>query len=140
MNKLYFFITILLFELFSCGPNSPKNGLKFNNLLVDYVENPTGLKTQTPRFTWKVSSRRMGGSQQSYQILVASDRDKLNKNSGDMWDSGIVDHNQSVNVSYKGKTLESVNGEPFHFIAHLMRQGSLIIGGMLETIMDVGSQ
>lgn len=45
-------------------------------------------------------------AQKSYQILVASSEDNIRKNVGDMWNSGCVFSNNSLNVEYKGKALE----------------------------------
>lgn len=45
-------------------------------------------------------------AQKSYQILVASTAENIEKNVGDMWNSGCVFSNNSLNVEYKGKTLE----------------------------------
>lgn len=45
-------------------------------------------------------------AQKSYQILVASTAENIEKNVGDMWNSGCVFTNNSLNVEYKGKALE----------------------------------
>lgn len=45
-------------------------------------------------------------SQKYYQILVASTKENIDKNVGDMWNSGCVFSNNSLNVPYAGKKLE----------------------------------
>ncbi len=45
-------------------------------------------------------------AQKSYQILVASSKENIDRNVGDMWNSGCVFSNNSFNVEYKGKQLE----------------------------------
>jgi len=45
-------------------------------------------------------------AQKSYQILVASTAENIEKNVGDIWNSGCVFTNNSLNVEYKGKALE----------------------------------
>lgn len=45
-------------------------------------------------------------AQKSYQILVSSSKDNIDRNVGDMWNSGCVFCNNSINVEYKGKELE----------------------------------
>lgn len=45
-------------------------------------------------------------AQKSYQILVASTTENIEKNVGDIWNSGCVFTNNSLNVEYKGKALE----------------------------------
>ena len=44
--------------------------------------NPLGIGTSTPRFSWQITSDRKGVVQTSYQILVASSREKLDRNEG----------------------------------------------------------
>lgn len=45
-------------------------------------------------------------AQKSYQILVASSKENIDRNVGDLWNSGCVFSNNSLNVKYKGKQLE----------------------------------
>lgn len=51
--------------------------------------------------------------QSAYQILVASNEEKLNAGTGDKWDSGKVASDRSVNVPYSGSVLRS--GERCHW-------------------------
>jgi alpha-L-rhamnosidase len=76
-------------------------------LRCEYAVNPLGLDVSHPRFSWKINSSRRGRMQSAYQILVATNEDKLSANVGDHWDSGKVASNRSVNISYAGKTLKS---------------------------------
>lgn len=76
-------------------------------LFCEYCVDPVGLQVSRPRFSWKLTHPERGRMQSAYQILVASSEDNLAKDFGDMWDSGKVDSNQSVNVEYAGKPLES---------------------------------
>lgn len=46
-------------------------------------------------------------AQKSYQILVASSKENIDRNVGDLWNSGCVFSNNSLNVEYKGKQLET---------------------------------
>ena len=48
-----------------------------------------------------------GQKQTAYQLLVASSLKKLDENIGDVWNSGKVSSNKSVNIIYKGSKLES---------------------------------
>ncbi|MBN2375164.1 MAG: family 78 glycoside hydrolase catalytic domain [Sedimentisphaerales bacterium] len=60
-----------------------------------------------PEFGWVVNSDIKDDIQTAYQILVASSRDKLDKNISDLWDSGKVVSEESSNVEYFGKQLLS---------------------------------
>jgi len=76
-------------------------------LLCEYCVNPLGLQMSKPRFSWKLMHHERGRMQSAYQILVASSEENLDKDFGDIWDSGKVNSSQSVNVEYAGKPLES---------------------------------
>ncbi|WP_299012524.1 family 78 glycoside hydrolase catalytic domain [uncultured Polaribacter sp.] len=78
-------------------------------LKCEYRENPLGIDNTSPRLSWKLAQENAvrGQKQTAYQILIASSLDNLESNTGDVWDSGKVDSNQSVNVTYEGNELAS---------------------------------
>jgi len=59
-----------------------------------------------PEFSWIVPPLPRFAEQRAYQILVASSPKKLNSKSADMWNSGIVNSDQSISVEYTGKPLQ----------------------------------
>ena len=73
----------------------------------EYLVNPQGIDEAQPRLSWRLESSKRGAAQVAYQILVSSSLELLNHNSGDLWDSGKVDSDQSVSVVYSGKPLKS---------------------------------
>lgn len=81
--------------------------LRAEKLLCEYAENPLGLDVIKPRFSWQVISDRRGAVQSSYRVLISSSRENLDRDIGEVWDSGKVICNRSVNVLFEGKTLES---------------------------------
>ena len=60
-----------------------------------------------PFFGWEVNSDQNNTVQTAYQILVASSLENIRKNTGDCWDSGKLESDQSGNVIYLGKELLS---------------------------------
>ncbi|MCX8171517.1 MAG: family 78 glycoside hydrolase catalytic domain, partial [Candidatus Bathyarchaeota archaeon] len=76
-------------------------------LFCEYCIEPMGIDVSKPRFSWKLTHHERGRMQSAYQILVASSEENLARDFGDMWDSGKVNSNRSVNVEYAGKPLES---------------------------------
>ncbi len=96
----------LLLILFSCVQKPSLPGPP-RNLRCEYQTNPLGIDTPAPRFSWEVNDSRRGAAQSAYQILVASSRKLLDKNQGDVWDSGKVPTNQSVHVPFAGAPLAS---------------------------------
>ena len=63
------------------------------------------ITTPQPKFSWIVALENNGDSQAGYQILVSSSLENINKNIGDMYDSGVVSSSESLHVKYQGKAL-----------------------------------
>jgi alpha-L-rhamnosidase len=61
--------------------------------------------SQAPRFSWTLKASQRGCFQMAYQILVASTPEGLKVGKADLWDSGKVASDQSINVPYAGKPL-----------------------------------
>lgn len=66
----------------------------------------TEISTNNPFFGWIVPSGEENTQQTAYQLLVASKKDFLLKDSADLWNSGKVEDNASANITYNGKQLE----------------------------------
>ncbi len=80
------------------------------DFLCEYLENPLGLDVSQPRLSWKLKaldSNKRGQKQTAYQIMVASTEELLLSGKPDLWNSGTVKSDQSVNVVYQGKALRS---------------------------------
>src|SRR5579862_9567700 len=74
-------------------------------LRCESLENPPGIDARQPRLAWILNSDEHNQQQTAYQILVASSAAGLKANAGDLWDSGKVDSDQSIQVLYAGKPL-----------------------------------
>lgn len=87
------------------------NGYPVNTSLNDAVGRRetfqfASISQNNPFFGWIVNSDKNNTIQEAYRIQVASNAGHFGKNQGDMWDSGRITGSQSINVEYKGKTLE----------------------------------
>jgi len=91
------------------GTQDTKNAWQFLpvNLRCEYLTNPLGIDVCEPRLGWKLTSNQRGQKQTAYRVLVATSQVTLNKNVGDLWDSGRVESDQSSQIVYKGKQLTS---------------------------------
>ncbi len=98
------FISIIL--LISCK-NRESVQLLVNNLRTEMQANPEGIDAVNPRLTWELSSNLRGIVQTAYRILIASSPDKLEADEGDLWDSGKVKSDRSIQVAYEGNPLRS---------------------------------
>ena len=68
--------------------------------------NPLGIDKSTPRLSWKLESSQRSVMQTSYQIMAATSRENLDAGNYDVWDSTVVESDQSVDIVYGGKELE----------------------------------
>ena len=76
-------------------------------LSCEYLDDPVGIDSVAPRLSWWLCSEKRGQVQTAYQILVASNVERLAADEGDLWDSGRVKSDQATHVEYDGKPLES---------------------------------
>jgi alpha-L-rhamnosidase len=76
-------------------------------LRCEYKTEPLSIDAARPQLSWTLTSPTRGARQTAYQILVASSREKLAADQGDLWDSGKVVSDQTVNIEYAGKALVS---------------------------------
>ncbi len=80
------------------------------NLRIEYLSNPVNVDEKSPSLSWELEPGKPGMrnlSQKSYQVLVSGSRELLDKNTGDLWNSGIVESSNSTNVIYSGTGLQS---------------------------------
>jgi len=77
------------------------------NLRCEWRINPLGIDAAVPRLSWQLASAERNVQQLAFQIIVASSKEKLQKDEGDIWNSGKMASSVSVLVSYKGKPLIS---------------------------------
>ncbi len=97
--------SVTLFSLASMP--SWGQSLRTDTLKCEYRSNPLGIDETHPRFSWTLLSKERGAVQGGYQVLVSSDADHLSRQKGDLWDTGKVGSDQSIQVEYRGKSLVS---------------------------------
>lgn len=81
--------------------------LKVIQLRCEYLKNPLGIDVLKPRLSWVLESSVRGQRQTVYRIIVSSSEENLNKNKGDLWDTGKVKSDRSNQIVYEGKNLHS---------------------------------
>ncbi len=77
------------------------------DLRCDNAVNPLGIDATTPQFSWAYQAGSRNFKQASYQILVADDPALLDKQQGNIWNSGRVSSSRSSGILFKGTPLES---------------------------------
>jgi alpha-L-rhamnosidase len=88
----------------ACAEGSPAPS---SNLRLEYLANPLGIDVLQPRFSWVLNHSERDEAQTAYQILVATSSTLLDQDKGDQWDSGKVSSDDSTQVAYPGKKLQS---------------------------------
>ncbi|MCK3683896.1 alpha-L-rhamnosidase [Maribellus sp. YY47] len=88
--------------LFSCSPQSVDFAPE--NLKSEYLENPIGIDTKNPRFTWQLQTNQPGISQQAYQVVVGTDSSAVVDGTGDAWNSTDI-QSETIPVKYAGEEL-----------------------------------
>jgi alpha-L-rhamnosidase len=102
------FLMVLFFFVAACREKNDLNNLLHPvKLRCEQLIDPIGIDVVMPRLSWISKSTQRLQKQSSYRIIVASSHEKLENGIGDLWDSGKIDSDQSINVIYKGKALTS---------------------------------
>ncbi len=109
MRTKYLIIVIFLLLSWNCtNPGNQKfSGIQINSAYCEYLVNPLGIDVLHPRLSWKLFSDEKDKSQSAYRVLVASSLDLLDRNKGDLWDTGKKKSDQSIQVAYEGSSLRS---------------------------------
>ena len=74
--------------------------ISIGDLKCENLKSPLAIDNTTPHFSWKMYSSRNGASTSAYQIIVASSLKKLNEKNADLWNSGKVESDESINIKY----------------------------------------
>ena len=82
--------------------------VKLTKLVCEYHENPIGIDVVHPRLSWQLIAEDKNVSQTAYEIRVAKSVSDLSKKSKQLWATGKVDSDQSLNVVYEGTLLKSM--------------------------------
>ncbi len=77
------------------------------DLRCDYAVNPLGVDSPSPRLFWKLVDGQRGARQTAYEILAASSEKNLAHQNGDVWDSGKVDSDATIQITFPGEKLKS---------------------------------
>jgi len=83
-------------------PITGVSGMRSGSLSCEYLTDPRGIQTLSPRLSWQLSAQQRGEGQSAYRILVSKSLSDLNAGKGTLWDSGKIASNQSVAIPYQG--------------------------------------
>ncbi len=87
---------------------SSVNAINPSYLRCEYRSNPIGIDAVKPRLGWIVNSDKRGDRQTAYELLIATSARNLAENKGDLWATGKVSSDQSIQIVYSGKPISSL--------------------------------
>ncbi|RYY62540.1 MAG: alpha-rhamnosidase [Chitinophagaceae bacterium] len=86
---------------------SKDNAVEVKALTVEGRSDLAGSDLVKPRLSWKLQGNERDLKQTAYQVLVASSSENLEAGKGDLWDSGLVQGETSLDIPYAGNQLSS---------------------------------
>jgi alpha-L-rhamnosidase len=98
-------IVLSLFLTCACGTDTDNQTLTPVHLSCEYLNNPLGIESQAPRFSWQLVSEIQGDFQTAYRVIVADTEEAAKEGTGNVWDSQKAQTNQNMNVVYQGGDL-----------------------------------
>ena len=105
MNKTFRLVTLFAIIIVVSTINTFASGKpEVKDLICEYHTNPLGIDIQKPRLSWQMLSTVDNILQSAYEIKVT---DQTSKGKA-LWNSGKVNSSQSVNVTYDGPALKSM--------------------------------
>lgn len=84
--------------------------MKITTMHVQNMDSPLGIQTHNPVFDYVLEREAQDAadlSQGAYRLLVSAERALLEREEGELWDSGIVRQREPFNIVYRGKPLPS---------------------------------
>ena len=100
---------LLVSVMFSCSQKqeSDLKGVIPFDLKCEYQTDPMGIDQINPVLSWKIKSEKRGQIQTAYQLIVSDNKESLEKESGNIWDSKKIKTNKSENILFEGSGLKS---------------------------------
>lgn len=89
------------------GVHLEADGLRVVDPRCEHLERPAAVDTPWPRLGWALESETRDHRQSACRILVASSLERLQRDEGDLWDSGKVVSGEQNHIAYLGRRLIS---------------------------------
>jgi len=104
--------SLILFGLlclsgFGCAGGVSSGKITPADLRCEWTQNPLGVDIAQPRLSWSIQSETRGQFQTAFRILAASSAKLLARDTGDLWDSGVLTNDETIQILYNGKPLKS---------------------------------
>src|SRR4051794_9169600 len=100
----YLLLSLLIIITSYVGIASP---LQPVHLTCEYIENPLGIDAKQPRFAWNFTATQRNQLQSAYELIVSDNNKDIAQQKGNIWTTGKVTSDQSIQIMYEGKPLHS---------------------------------
>ena len=100
-------ILLFLFVSITCSVSYAVGALGTDKLTCERLENPLGIDTKTPAFSWTLIAAERNQSQTAYELIVSDNMNDVNAGRGNVWTSGKISSAQGQYIIYKGVALSS---------------------------------
>ena len=100
-GRCAFAIFIIVLSAFATAATGKPTQLQCDSLVT-----PLGVDDPQPLFSWQLQDDRFGAKQTAYEILISTQSSFASSGKPDVWDSGRVQSDQSIAVSYAGPKLQ----------------------------------
>ena len=81
--------------------------LRAVNLRCEYLKNPLGIDSHSPRLSWSFVSEGKNKSQSAYELVVSRNLPGLQQGKTQDWSTGKIASSQNIQIAYSGKPLQS---------------------------------
>lgn len=76
-------------------------------LRCEYLINPLGIDTRSPRLSWNFIATENNQVQSAYEIIVSDNLVDIQEGKANIWSTGKILSSQSIHIEYDGKALQS---------------------------------
>ncbi|MDD2961937.1 MAG: family 78 glycoside hydrolase catalytic domain [Muribaculaceae bacterium] len=122
-------LSVILFSVaFLCANGAFASEIEIIDLRVEEMKSPLGVENKNPCFSWGYQTRgeaNRGFKQHSYRIKVASTKELINLDKGDVWESQIIEDERSHYIPYSGSELRS-SRRYFWKVYHIDNLGNVV--------------
>lgn len=106
LSRIPYLLALILVGILANGQTAMNSSSAPAALLCEAMQEPLGIDIIHLRLSWQMKESRRGARQTAYEIRVASSIESLS-DKADVWDSGRIESDQSINRPYNGPPLQS---------------------------------
>jgi alpha-L-rhamnosidase len=107
-----------------------------DQLSCEYLLQPLGIDSKSPRLSWTYINQGRDQFQQAYEIIVSDDLKSINAMKGNSWSTGKIISSRNINIVYNGSTLRSLTR--YYWRVRTYNQSGEVSGWSKPTWFETG--